>query len=264
MDYLAVISVVFYLFGGLLASRQLFSTQAKLNYQIIVASLIALAAHATWLYQHIFLIEGQDLPILNVVSLVSFISAFLSLIISKKLNTGILLPIVYGFNIINFIAVVHLPSHYITNLENNPEIGSHIILALLAYAVMSIASLFALLLAYVNYRLKQHISLTNTLNIPPLMTLEKSLFQFILIGFALLTCTLITGFIFLDDMFAPQNAHKAVLSIIAWIIYAVLLWGHFRQGWRGRLVIYITIIGSSFLTLAYFGSRIVREIILLR
>ena len=121
MDYLAVISVVFYLLSGLLASRQLFSTQEKLNYQIIVVSLIALSAHATWLYQHIFLIEGQDLPILNVVSLVSFIIALLSLIISKKLNTGILLPIVYGFNIINFIAVVHLPSHYITNLENNPE-----------------------------------------------------------------------------------------------------------------------------------------------
>ena len=264
MDYLAVISVIFYLLSGLLASRQLFSTQKKLNYQIIAVSMIALLTHATWLYQHIFLVEGQDLPILNVVTLVSFLIALLSLIISKKLNTGILLPIVYGFNILNFIAVVYLPSHYITNLESNPAIGSHIIFALLAYAIMSIASLFALLLAYVNYRLKQHKSLVNALNIPPLMTLEKSLFQFILIGFVLLTCTLVTGFIFLEDMFAAENAHKAVLSIVAWVIYATLLWGHYTQGWRGRLVIYITIIGSSFLTLAYFGSRFVREIILLR
>jgi ABC-type uncharacterized transport system permease subunit len=220
--------------------------------------------HGLWLYKDIFIVEGQDFPILTVLSLVSFIIAILSLVISKRLNTGILLPIVYGFNIINLIAVIYLPSHYITNLENNPQVGSHIIFALLAYAIMTIASLFALLLAYVNYRLKQHKSLINTLNIPPMMTLEKSLFQLVLIGFVLLTCTLLTGFIFLEDMFAQHKAHKTVFSIIAWIIYAVLLWGHFKKGWRGRLVIYITIIGSSLLTLAYFGSRIVREIILLR
>jgi len=262
MSQLAIISSVFYLLSGLLASRQLFSPQAKLNYQIIALSSVALLSHAAWLYQNILLIDGQNLPILNVVSLVSFLIAALSLAINKKVNTGVLLPIVYGFNILNFIAVVYLPSHYITHLEDNPQIGSHIILALLAYAMMTIASLFALQLAYVNYRLKKHKSPVATINLPPLMTLEKSLFQFILIGFILLTCTLITGFIFLDDMFARESAHKAVLTLIAWLIYAVLLWGHFKKGWRGRSVIYITIVGSSLLTLAYFGSRFVREIIL--
>jgi len=262
MSQLATISVVFYLLGGLLASRQLFSPQAKLSYPIIALSSVALLSHAAWLYQNIFLINGQNLPILNVVSLVSFLIAGLSLAIHKKINTGVLLPIVYGFNIINFIAVVYLPSHYITHLEDNPQVGSHIILALLAYAMMVIASLFALQLAYVDYRLKKHRSPIAGVNLPPLMTLEKSLFQFILIGFVLLSCTLVTGFMFLDNMFASDSAHKAVLTIIAWVIYATLLWGHFKKGWRGRLVIYITIVGSSMLTLAYFGSRFVREIIL--
>lgn len=262
MSQLAIISSVFYLLSGLLASRQLFSPQTKLNYKIIGLSSVALLSHAAWLYQNIFLIDGQNLPILNVVSMVSFLIAALSLAINNKINTVVLLPIVYGFNIINFIAVAYLPSHYITHLEVNPQIGSHIILALLAYAMMIIASLFALQLAYVNYRLKKHKSPVTAINLPPLMTLEKSLFQFILIGFVLLTCTLITGFIFLDDMFARESAHKALLTIIAWLIYATLLWGHFKKGWRGRLVIYITIIGSSLLTLAYFGSRFVREVIL--
>ena len=262
MSQLAIISSVFYLLSGLLASRQLFSPQTKLNYKIIGLSSVALLSHAAWLYQNIFLIDGQNLPILNVVSMVSFLIAALSLAINNKINTVVLLPIVYGFNIINFIAVAYLPSHYITHLEVNPQIGSHIILELLAYAMMIIASLFALQLAYVNYRLKKHKSPVTAINLPPLMTLEKSLFQFILIGFVLLTCTLITGFIFLDDMFARESAHKALLTIIAWLIYATLLWGHFKKGWRGRLVIYITIIGSSLLTLAYFGSRFVREVIL--
>ncbi|TEW55638.1 inner membrane protein YpjD [Psychromonas sp. RZ22] len=262
MDYLAFISSVFYLLSGLLASRLLFSPNAKSDYPIIALASVALLTHAIWLYQNIILISGQNLPILNVLSLVSFLIAALSLAISKNINTGVLLPIVFGFNIINFIAVVYLPSHYVTHLEHNPGIGSHILFALLAYAVMVIASLFALQLAYVDHRLKNHKSPITTLKLPPLMTLEKTLFQFILVGFALLSCTLLTGFIFLEDMFAQGSAHKTVLSIIAWIIYAVLLWGRYKKGWRGRLVIYITIFGASFLTLAYFGSRFVREIIL--
>ena len=263
MDHLATISVVFYFLSGLLASRQLFSSKVNPPYQLIILSLIAVFSHAAWLYQNILLVNGQNLPILNVVSLVGFLIAVVSLSISKRLNTGVLLPIVYGFNIINFIALVYLPSHYITHLEHNPGVGSHILFALLAYAIMAIASLFALQLAYVDYRLKKHKSPVVSINLPPLMTLEKHLFQFILIGFVLLSCTLLTGFVFLEDMFAQDKAHKSVLSIIAWLIYATLLWGHYRKGWRGRLVIYITIVGSSFLTLAYFGSRFVREVILI-
>ncbi|MGB5445920.1 MAG: cytochrome c biogenesis protein CcsA, partial [Psychromonas sp.] len=171
-------------------------------------------------------------------------------------------PIVSGFNIINFIAVVYLPSHYITHLDKQPAIGSHIIFALLAYSILTIASLFALQLAYLDYRLKNHKRPLTQINMPPLMTMEKSLFQFVLIGFILLTCTLLTGFFFLDDMFAQGKAHKAILSFVAWTIYAILLWGHYTKGWRGRPIVYITIAGSSLLTLAYFGSRFVREIIL--
>lgn len=262
MDYLATISIIFYLGSALVSSRRLFLSPITLNLPLLILSVGALLSHALWLHQHIFLLDGQNLPILNVVSLVSFLIAMLSLIISKKLNTGVLLPIVYGFNIINFIAVVYLPSHYVTHLEHNPAIGSHILFALLAYSVMAIASLFALQLAYVDHRLKKHKSPLSALNLPPLMTLEKTLFQFIFIGFILLSSTLLTGFIFLDDMFAQDKAHKAVLSIIAWVIYATLLWGHFKKGWRGRFVIYITIVGSSLLSLAYFGSRFVREVIL--
>lgn len=262
MDYWAFIVATFYLISGGLAVNILFNRARPFYKCFIGSTFIALSTHAIWLYQNIFLINGQNLPMLNVVSLIGFFIALLSAIMSKRLNTGVLLPVIYGFNIINFIAVAHLPSHFITHLEIHPAIGSHIIFALLAYSILSIASLFALQLAYINYRLKNHKRPLTKINMPPLMTLEKSLFQFIFIGFILLSCTLLTGFFFLDDMFAQGKAHKAILSIIAWIIYATLLWGHYKKGWRGQLIVYITIIASSLLTLAYFGSRFVREIIL--
>jgi ABC-type uncharacterized transport system permease subunit len=262
MDYLAFISGFFYLVAAIVATKQLLSSQKPLSKTFLVPIVIALSTQAIWLYQNVFMGAGQNLQILNVVSLVTFIISLLSTLASKRLNTGVLVPVVYGFTIINFIAVTHLPSHFTTHLERHPQVGAHIILALLAYSILSIASLFALQLAYLDYRLKKHKSPLTKINMPPMMTLEKNLFQFIFIGFILLSCTLLTGFIFLEDMFAQGKAHKAILSMIAWVIYGILLWGHFKQGWRGRLTVYVTIIGSSLLTLAYFGSRFVREIIL--
>ncbi len=262
MDYFALISGFFYILAAIVAGKQLLSSRQPLSKTFLLPIMVALTTHAIWLYQHVLMVDGQDLQILNVVSLVTFIISLLSTIASKRLNTGVLMPVVYGFTALNFIAVSYLPSHYITHLETNPEVGSHIILALLAYSILSIASLFALQLAYLDNRLKNRKLPLTKINMPPIMTLEKSLFEFIFIGFILLSCTLLTGFIFLDDMFAQGKAHKAILSIIAWVIYGVLLWGHFKQGWRGRLTVYVTIIGSSLLTLAYFGSRFVREIIL--
>ncbi len=262
MDYFSVLSIVFYVVAAVLASKQLFTKSKTLLISFLASASIALIAHATWLYQHIFLLSGQNLPILNVALLVAFIICLLSTLASKKINTGILLPLVYGFTVVNFITAVHLPSHYITHLEIHPHIGTHIIFALLAYSVLTIASLFAVQLAYLDYRLKHRKAPLTGINMPPLMTLEKSLFQFIFIGFVLLTCTLFTGFVFLEDMFVHGKAHKAVLTIIGWCIYAVLLWGHHTKGWRGRMIVYITIVGSSLLTLAYFGSRFVREVIL--
>lgn len=262
MDYFALISSVFYILSAVMIVKHLFSPKKIPSNIHFIPIIIALSAHAAWLYQNIFLLNQQNLPILNVVSLVTFILSLLTTTASKRLNTGILQPVVYGFSVLNFIAVLHLPSHYATHLEAHPYLGTHIIFALLAYSLLTIASLFALQLAYVDYRLKHHKQALNQLKMPPLMVLEKTLFQFIFLGFILLTCTLLTGFIFLDDMFAQHIAHKSILTMVAWCIYAVLLWGRFVKGWRGRLIIYITIIGSSFLTLAYFGSRIVREVIL--
>jgi ABC-type uncharacterized transport system permease subunit len=40
------------------------------------------------------------------------------------------------------------------------------------------------------------------------------------------------------------------------------LMGHSLFGWRGKPVIWSTIISGVLLTLAYFGSRFVKEVIL--
>ena len=89
--------------------------------------------------------------------------------------------------------------------------------------------------------------------------MERLLFQNLRIGFYLLTLSLISGFIFIDNFFAQQLMHKTILSIIAWGIFATLLIGRSTFGWRGKQAITATQIGFGLLVVAYFGSKFVLE-----
>jgi len=77
-----------------------------------------------------------------------------------------------------------------------------------------------------------------------------------------LSLSLAVGFVFIDSFFSLQNGHKTVFSFMALIVYLVILWGHFKLGWRGHKVLILTNIATFLLTLAYFGSRFVKEFIL--
>jgi ABC-type uncharacterized transport system permease subunit len=90
------------------------------------------------------------------------------------------------------------------------------------------------------------------------------LFQMIAIGFVLLSLALLSGLLFLEDIFTQHLVHKTVLSSIAWAVFGILLWGRWRFGWRGRTAIRWTLSGFATLALAYFGSKLVLELLLKR
>jgi ABC-type uncharacterized transport system permease subunit len=61
---------------------------------------------------------------------------------------------------------------------------------------------------------------------------------------------------------AQHLVHKTVLTIIAWVVYGVLVYGRWRFGWRGRTAVRWTLTGMGVLLLAFFGSKFVLEILL--
>lgn len=139
----------------------------------------------------------------------------------------------------------------------------HIILSLLAYALLSLAAVQAMLLAWQDAGL--HHSGSNRaarLQMPPLEGMEQRLFELIGYGFALLTLALASGIVFVHDLFSQHLAHKTVLSLVAWAVFAGLLCGRWRYGWRGRKAIRGTLAGYVLLLLAYFGSKFVLEVLL--
>ncbi len=50
----------------------------------------------------------------------------------------------------------------------------------------------------------------------------------------------------------------------ALVVFALLLIGRWRFGWRGRRAIRWTLAGYAVLALGYFGSRVILEILLNR
>lgn len=229
---------------------------------VFFSACAALSIHAYLLSDLILSGDGQNLSILNVASLISFIVASITTGLIFTMRIWVLLPVIYGFSAINLAAATLLPGTFITHLESQPYVLLHISLALFSYSTLMIATLYAIQLAWLNNHLKSKNILILNPHFPPLMAVERQLFNIILIGEVLLTLTLVSGFIFVDDILLQGKAHKVVFSALAWVVYGVLLWGHYRLGWRGRRVIWISIVGAFLLTLGYFGSRFVREIII--
>ena len=65
----------------------------------------------------------------------------------------------------------------------------------------------------------------------PLLQLERLTFRFVEAGFVVLTLTLLLG-IFTTAQWRWD--HKSVFSLLAWGVFAALLMGRHRRGWRGR------------------------------
>jgi ABC-type uncharacterized transport system permease subunit len=83
-------------------------------------------------------------------------------------------------------------------------------------------------------------------------------------GFLSLLLAVLSGFLFVENLFAQHLVHKTVLSIIALIIFGVLIAGRHFAGWRGRRAVSLYLWGFAILCLAYFGSRFILEIVLNR
>ncbi len=143
------------------------------------------------------------------------------------------------------------------------EFKLHLALAMIAYGLFVIALLHATLMAVAERQLHRRGTVAFP-NLPPLLTLESLLFRMIGAAFVFLTLTLITGVAFSETLFgrALRFEHKTVFAVASWLIFAWLLAGRWRYGWRGRTALRWTLSGFVTLLLAYVGSRFVLEVLL--
>jgi len=229
----------------------------------LIFACLAIIFHTLSNSQFLFAASHLNLSLPNVVSLVSLIITLVISTVALRFKVNLLLPVIYGFAGLWQLGMIFIaPMGGMEIIADKLAILSHITLALIAYCILVIATLYAFQVAYINMKLKSK-NLQAVSQLPPLMQVERQLFTILLLGSVCLLTSQIVGFIFLEGMISKENAHKTVLSLIACALYFITLWGHFKQGWRGQRVLSLTVIATFILTLAYFGSRFVKEFLLL-
>jgi ABC-type uncharacterized transport system permease subunit len=147
----------------------------------------------------------------------------------------------------------------------SPWLPLHLALGVASYGLFAAAVVHAWLMTRAEKHIRQAADPQAGL---PLLTLERLTFRFATAGFVLLSATLLAGLLFSETLYGPGKAmrwdHKTVFSVLAWLVFAGLLVGRMRFGWRGRKAVRVLYIGSLLLLLAYAGSRFVLEVILRR
>ncbi|HEU0219579.1 MAG TPA: cytochrome c biogenesis protein CcsA [Gallionella sp.] len=228
--------------------------------------LIPLVLHGYLLTQDVFANGGFNLSLLNALSLIFLLTLLVYWLARFFYPIGGLQALVLPLAAVAVLLPELFPSAH--QLENTGLFAfkAHLTAAMLAYSLFTIAMLHAVLISQVEKRL-HHATLPRILqSLPPLLTMETLLFRMIGIGFALLTLTLVSGVVFSEEIFgkAWQFNHKVLFGFVSWGVFAVLLWGHYFYGWRGRTAVRWTVSGFVFLLLAYLGTKFVLEVLLHR
>ncbi len=250
-----IITIIFYASAIIWQWR---SDQHNHNQHLIILFCISMPAiilHSFILHWTIDTNIGQNLSLFNLISLVSWLVALLVLLITLVKPIENLTLLVFPVAIFAVSLAQFIPGHQIIDTSAHPKQLIHILLSTLAFSVMCIAALQALLLATQDYLLR-HVRDNHFIQkFPPLEVMEQLLFQIILIGFILLSIVLFTSILFFHPIFAPQLRQKSFLAIAVWIVFIILLIGRHYLGWRGRTAINWTIAGALLLMTLYYGSQ---------
>jgi len=267
MLILSIAAVGCYLFAAFrtaTALSRLSLAEGNIKLQILMIGLIAICLHGVILFQDVVTSFGLNLSIFSAASLIAWMMALLLLVATLYKPLENLVVVLLPLAAIALGLERIFPGHRILALDAPLGLRFHVVLSIVAYSLLTIAALQAIMLAIADKRLHDKRPSIIIDLLPPLQTMEELMFQLIGLGFFILTLGLVSGFMFVEDLLAQHLAHKTILSVGAWLVFAILLWGRRTHGWRGRVAVRYTLSGFIVLMLAFFGSKFVLELILNR
>ena len=262
MSVIAVITIAAYIAATLILLR------CKLNPEDqpgarrtgLLLALAGLAGQAWMLVVHGYLPERGmlNLTVLNALAAVFWSASLIAVVSSFKnrvetITIGLLPIAAIAALLMGFVPQADVPVS-----TKDTALDAHILISLIAYALLTLAAVQGLLLLRIHQSLHNHTP-DMIRRLPPMEPVEQLMFRFITAGFILLTLALATGFLFLENIFAQHLVHKTVLSVISWLLFAMLLAGRHFFGWRGKTAVKWTMAGFALVGLAYFGTKIVLE-----
>lgn len=228
--------------------------------------LVGIVVHAALLGSSVFQPDAVHLGFSNAVSLIAWLSVSIYALAALRVPLPGIQGWVAGIAAIGVLLPLALPDARAVPFSHTFGFRLHLVLSLLAYCLLFIAALQAVLMSAFEKRLHHGAAAAGMPGLPPLLTLESVLFRLIWAGFILLTLALGSGILFSEEVFgkAMSFSHKTFFALLSWLVFGGLLAGRAIWGWRGRLAVRWTITGFVMLLLAYVGSKFVLEVLLHR
>lgn len=256
------IAIITYMVSGIAAINALMR-QLPLNLWVVYGSAcIGVVAHTAALTSEILISDQLQMSLLNSISVCVWMTTTVIVIsaLSKPLHN--LFTFFMPAGAIFLLIALFVPQ-FATPQVYSAGMLIHIFVSLLAYSVILITTLQAILVNIQSHHLHKH-QLDNRIMsvLPPLQSMERLMFEWLIIGFVLLTAAIVTGGIYVDNLLAQHLIHKTALTLIGWVFFAVLIFGHFYLGWRGARASRLIYLGFAFLLIAFVGSKFVLEYLL--
>ncbi len=258
----SVPSIVCYLASAGLLLRRFFNHSGESTKIPISLLMAALVCHLLTIVLSITALDEQRLSLAFVLLVVAWLIAFSMFVANRYIKNLVFLPIVSISAALFTCLHMFIPSSNGLSAQMSGGMIAHISISMLAFGFLGISMLYALQLGYINYQLKHKRQTLLSHDLPPLMSVEHILYQLMTIGTFILALALFTGFLFMPSMFADGYAHKTILSTLALGVFVSSLILHRYKGIKTRTAIWFNGIGITLLSLSYFGSRIVQEVIL--
>ena len=227
--------------------------------------LLGVILHAWAESQHWLVPLSPQVSLLNILSLCALVTIVIPLStfpLRNNLFDASLVALPLSILILVAERTMHAPAMEIS--RHSMGMNVHIITSVIAFGVLSIAGVYALFVTVIDHLLRHHSFNKLVRALPALDILDEMLFHLIRAGFFVLTISLLTGLVFVNDLLGQHLAHKTLLSILAWLVFALLLWGRWKKGWRGQMAVRLTLAGFVLLLLSYFGSKLILEVFLQR
>ncbi|MBV1904895.1 MAG: cytochrome c biogenesis protein CcsA [Pseudomonadales bacterium] len=261
-DIIGLLAAIFYSASTWLQIKVFINRTVPPPVLIRQLALPAMLLHAVTLYLVMDTPAGVDFGVFVVFSLTGLIFAMVVFIASLRLPLDNLLILAFPVALLGLTTSLTLSSDYQPDNTPSPGLLIHIFCSISAYTLLLMAACQALILQVQARLLRNKVSIGLLRLLPPLETMEHSLFGLLRAGVAVLSLAIGSGFLFLNNMFAQHIVHHTILSIASWIVFVGLLVGRKYLGWRGQIAIRWTLSGFGLLLLAYFGSKFVMEVII--
>ena len=255
---IVLIAIATYLIATALLLRAVLGGRTARGWQPL--AMLAVLGHAATHVLSWHAGNGPDMHFFAALSLVGLGMALLTVLVAARERMASLGVVVFPIAAISLLAYAlwgHRPAPAL-----DWRLQLHAWCALLAYATLAIAALLAIMLWLQERALRRHQRPGWLRALPPLTELETLLFRTIAVGFSLLTLTLLTGVLFVENFFAQNLVQKTVLSVLSWLAFGALLLGRWLRGWRGGVAVRWTLAAMGLLLLAFFGSQFVFELLL--